>query len=103
MGADAPIEMHGGVAYVLSRTSIKGTRIIMRDLVADSTASSLGHPTYIDCDLGSAYKYVDDEIVSLDAFIDLGSDLPMLDIGENEITFDNTITDLKIIPRWRQI
>lgn len=70
---------------------------------ATSSYSTLGHPTYIDCDLGLAYMIENGEYISLDAYIDLGSDLPMLDAGENEITFDNTITDVKIIPRWRQI
>lgn len=70
---------------------------------ADSSVVMLGHPTYIDCDIGQAYKLVDGEPYSLDAYIDLGSDLPVLDAGENEITYDNTITSVKIIPRWRQI
>ena len=71
--------------------------------IADSTISILGHPTYIDCDIGQAYRIVDGEIYSLDAHIDLGSDLPILDVGETEITFDNTMTSVKIVPRWRQI
>lgn len=73
------------------------------EIIADSTIPILGHPTYIDCDIGQAYRIVDGDIYSLDAHIDLGSDLPILDVGETEITFDNTMTSVKIVPRWRQI
>lgn len=73
---------------------------VIDEVYVDSTMPMLGNPTYIDCDLGEAYKIVDDEYVSLNRYIDLGSDLPVLVPGSNEITFDNTITDVKITPRW---
>lgn len=90
-------------------TSASGTFVAARlpkmeiQAIADSTIPILGHPTYIDCDIGQAYRIVDGEIYSLDSHIDLGSDLPILDVGETEITFDNTMTSVKIVPRWRQI
>ena len=68
-----------------------------------STQSVLSGQTYIDCDLGEAFKIVDGEAKSLNAYIDLGSDLPVLAPGANTITFDNTITDLKVVPRWWKI
>lgn len=66
----------------------------------NSSVSALGHPTYIDCDLGECYMYKNGEIVSLNGVISLGSDLPTLASGENEITFDNTITEVKVVTRW---
>ena len=68
-----------------------------------STRSILGSPLYIDCDLGEAYKYEGGTIVSVNRHVDLGSDLPKLASGENEITFDDTVTDLKVTPRWWKI
>lgn len=68
-----------------------------------STQSILGSPLYVDCDLGEAYKYEGETIVSINQHVDLGSDLPKLASGENEITFDDTVTDLKITPRWWKI
>lgn len=65
-----------------------------------STVSVLGNPTYIDCELGEAYMIKNGEAISLNRYIDLGSDLPTLTSGNNTITFDNTITSLKLIPRW---
>lgn len=68
-----------------------------------STQSILGNPTYIDCDLGECYKIVSGSVVDLNAYIDLGSDLPVLKPGTNEITYDNTITSLKVVPGWWQL
>lgn len=69
----------------------------------NSTKPLLGSPTYIDCELGEAYRTDSGTPISLNRYIDLSSDLPTLAVGSNEITFDNTITDLKIIPRWWQV
>lgn len=68
---------------------------------AYSTVSVLGH-VYIDCELGECYKIVDGTIVSLNTYIDLGSDIPKLAPGTNTFSIDNTITDLTVTPRyWR--
>ena len=77
--------------------------LFIGEITVDSTLSILGHPTYIDCDLGEAYLINEGETVSLNAYIDLGSDLPKLSTGANTITFDNTITELKVIPRWWKV
>lgn len=69
-----------------------------------STKSLLGDPTYIDCDIGEAYFISSGgEIVTLNQHIDLGSDLPKLASGSNTVTYDNTITDLKVTPRWWKV
>jgi phage-related protein len=73
------------------------------EISAESTQNLLGHPTYIDCDLGEVYKIEDGKYASLNSYVDLGSDLPKLSSGANTITFDNTITDLKIDPRWWKV
>ena len=72
-------------------------------VVVNSTLSILGNPTYIDCDIGEAYRIVNGAPVSLNSKVYLGSDLPNLSPGSNKITFSNTITDLKIAPRWWRI
>lgn len=66
----------------------------------ESTKSILGTPTYLDCDLGEAYRIKSGNVISLNHRIDLGSDLPVLSPGTNNVTFDNTVTMLKIVPRW---
>ena len=72
-------------------------------LSAISTVGALGDPTYVDCDLGEVYMIKDGSYIGLNRYVDLGSELPTLASGSNEITFDNTIRDLKIIPRWWQV
>lgn len=60
-------------------------------------------PIFIDCDLGEAYIVENGVYRSLNKFIDLGSELPKLGVGETEVTFDNTITQLKMTPRWWKV
>lgn len=72
-------------------------------ITAVSTLNVLGHPTYIDCELGEAYRIENGVYKSLNKYVDLGSDLPVLAPDSNTITFDNTITDFKIAPRWWKI
>ena len=73
------------------------------DVIAVSTASALGTPTYIDCDLGEAYRKINGRTYSLNPYIDLGSQLPKLAVGNTTITYDNTITQLTVIPRWWKV
>lgn len=73
------------------------------DIAVNSSSHIVGLKIYIDCDLGEAYQISDGEYISLNAYIDLGSDLPTLAPGANTITFDNTISDLKAVPRWWKI
>lgn len=68
-----------------------------------STAATFGNPTYIDCDIGEAYADLSGTISPLNRYIELGSKLPTLAIGNTEITFDNTIATLKVVPRWWKI
>jgi hypothetical protein len=75
----------------------------LQPIMVDSTVNLLGHPTYIDCELGEAYRIVNDEYQSLNKYVVLGSDLPTFAPGSNKVIFDNTITDLKIAPRWWRI
>lgn len=63
----------------------------------------LNDPLYIDLDVGEAYKIISSEIVSYNSAVTLPSALPKLVSGANEITFDNTVTDLKVLPRWWRI
>lgn len=75
----------------------------MLSVTAYSTANALGDPTYIDCEIGEAYMLNDGSYVSLNSNIDLGSDVPTLAPGANRIIYDNTITEVKITPRWWKI
>lgn len=71
----------------------------------NSTKNSLeGVDIYIDLDIGEAYS-VDssDNVVSLNNFANLGGELPTLPPGNTTITYDNTISNFKITPRWWRV
>lgn len=72
-------------------------------IIGHSSVEIASDGIIVDCDFGEAYMIKDESIVSLNKYIDLGSDLPKLASGANEITFDNTITELKVHPRWWKV
>ena len=90
-------EISGMLPNRINRTT---DQVSFASIVIHSTATTFGHPTYIDCDIGEAYADDIGVISSLNSYIALGSKLPELSVGSSEITFDNTIISLKITPRW---
>lgn len=71
-------------------------------VTAYSTKNALSEGIYIDLDIGECYMIKNGEIISLNTYVNLGADLPTLKPGANIITYDNTIDELKITPRyWR--
>ena len=69
----------------------------------NSSKSSLGNPLYIDLDIGEAYKIENGVVVSVNNAVELPAQLPQLSPGANTVTYQNTITQLKITPRWWKI
>ena len=88
----------GTVQTVKTENSFQSTPV-----TGNSTLPVLGNPTYIDCEIGDAYRIEDGEYKSSNARVSIGADLPTLSPGSNKITFDDTITDLKIAPRWWKV
>lgn len=72
-------------------------------LYGNSSKIVVPAPVYIDCDLGEAYGYESGELVSYNNIVTIPADLPKLASGANAITYDNTITDLKIKPHWWKV
>lgn len=96
------ITKSGTYAYLSDIKTLYGSDTLP-EVYGDSTKNFLGNPTYIDCELGECYKYEGGEIVSLNGVISLGSDLPKLSSGTNTFTYDNTVTELKVTPRWWKV
>lgn len=92
-----------GEGYIFERPTMTSDERVHGRIVGYSSASILGNPTYIDCNIGECYMIKNGDPVSLNRYIDLGSDLPKLVSGANTITADNTVTDLKVVPRWWKI
>ena len=72
-------------------------------VTVNSTKSALGNPTYIDCEIGECWFESGGQIVPLNNVISLGSDLPKLAPDANTFTYDNTVTELKVTPRWWKV
>lgn len=67
------------------------------------TADSTYIPTeaiYVDLEIGEAWAISEGQTVDANSSVSLGVVLPMLSPGANIISFDNTITSLKVTPRW---
>ena len=77
--------------------------IVLGAITGDSTVSILDDTIYIDCEIGEVYAIRDGGLSPLNSIVSLGSELPKLRPGENEITFSGTIDGLTIYPRWWQI
>ena len=83
-----------------------GTNGITASLEASygrSSKPSAGNPMYIDLDLGEAWNEDYSTPVSVNDAVQMPAELPTLKPGANTITYDNTITSLKIVPRWREL
>lgn len=72
-------------------------------IIGKSTISVLPSAIYIDLDTGEAFYYDDETPVSANSLVELPAILPTLQPSENIITFDNTMTGVKIAPRWWQV
>ena len=68
-----------------------------------STLSTLGAPLYFDLDIGEAYKIEGGQIISVNNAVNFPAELPVLVSGQNSITYDNTIDEFKITPRWWEV
>lgn len=79
------------------------TQAIIPEIMGNSTISTLPTPVYIDLDIGEAYGEYSGVISSVNNAVILPANLPTLAPGSNTITFDNTITDLKVVPRWWKV
>lgn len=58
---------------------------------------------YFDLDIGEAYKIEGGQIVSVNNAVTIPAQLPALKSGENTITYDDTITQFNIVPRWWEV
>lgn len=87
---------------VAQGVTVSATSLIIGEIEGYSTKPSAGSPAYIDLDLGEAY-IIGQTAVSINDAVSIGAALPVLKPGGNTINFDNTITQLQILPRWWKV
>lgn len=79
-----------------------GGMIQIGEISVNSTKTAAGE-IYIDLDIGEAYDIDNGTVVSVNDSVTLPAELPTLKAGANTINCDNTITSLKIVPRWWKV
>ena len=82
---------------------VLGKNGVISSISGVSSVMTIGYPAYLDLDSGEAYKIDNGAFVSVNNGVSMPASLPTLAVGSNEITFDNTITDFKVVPRWWKI
>lgn len=70
------------------------------DQVTGYSTKSVTDTIYVDLDIGEAYTIVNNVYVSLNDRVTLPAKLPELKPGTTTFTYGNTITSLKVMPRW---
>lgn len=73
------------------------------DVYGDSTKTPLDETVYIDTDIGEAYTEAGGVVSSANALVSLPAKLPVLKSGANTITYDDTITQFQVVPRWWEV
>ena len=92
------------VAWNYSTVTGYSTKTITSDTIfidleiGEAFTSGVSLPVYLPFDLG-----VGDSATSVNNIVTLPADLPVLDPGANTITYDNTITNFAITPRWWKV
>lgn len=76
---------------------------VFSQIFGNSTKSANGNPMYIDLGLGECWNEDYGTPVSVNNAVTLPAELPALASGVNTITYDNTITQLDIVPRWWKV
>ena len=80
----------------ISDTALTGT--------GTSTQNTLTGDIYIDLDIGEAYSIdSNNNVVSLNNFVNIGGELPTLPSGNTTITYSTSISNFKVTPRWYKI
>ncbi len=69
----------------------------------NSTKTLLPSPMYIDLDIGEAYGIISGEEMSFNNIVSIPAGLPTLKSGTNTFTKSNTVTQLKVTPRWWKV
>lgn len=73
------------------------------EISAYSTRQATGSPLYIDFDIGEAWNEDSGTPVSSNSAVITPAELPTLVSGANTITYDNTFTSFKVVPRWWRV
>ena len=89
--------------YSWSNNTWQYAGLVLKSVSGYSTKDINSLTKYIDMDTGECYVMIGGKEASANGAVSLMPELPTLKSGVNTISYTNTITSLKITPRWWQI
>lgn len=88
------------------KTSGSGT-ITLSHNQGNQTITVTNAPTnttiYIDCEVGEVYSKSGQQLTSLNNYVSFGTNIPVFYPGSTTFTYSNSITSVKVTPRWWRI
>lgn len=102
--------MNYGIISIATQSSIttptdlgRNQFITTPQIYANSTSPTFNNTVYVDLDIDEAYIIENGEAVSLNNYVSLGSEPPVLESGDNTITYTGGISNVRITPRWWEV
>lgn len=84
-------------------TSVKGYADGFSTVIRADSSEPVAGDIFIDLDLGEAYTMEGGTITSMNDSVNLPNKLPTLKSGDTTITYESSVTSLKITPRWWKV
>lgn len=102
--------MNYGIISIATQSSIttptdlgRNQYITTSQIHANSTSPTFNNTVYVDLDIDEAYILENGEAVSLNNYVSLGGEPPVLKAGNNQITYNGGISNVRITPRWWEV
>lgn len=102
--------MNYGIISIATQSSIttptdlgRNQYITTSHIYANSTSPTFNNTVYVDLDIDEAYILENGEAVSLNNYVSLGGEPPVLKAGNNQITYNGGISNVRITPRWWEV
>lgn len=102
--------MNYGIISIATQSSIttptdlgRNQYITTSQIYANSTSPTFNNTVYVDLDIDEAYIIKNGEAVSLNNYVSLGGEPPVLKAGNNQITYNGGISNVRITPRWWEV
>ena len=90
-------------AFSSSPTNVKKSITTRTGTASGNSTMTIPDAIHIDLDIGEVWATIMGEMTVLNDVAQLPAELPVLASGANTITYDNTYTQVKIVPRWWKV
>jgi phage-related protein len=102
---------YNGSANVTNQTSASSSNVKYRFMSVKVTvpamygdsSKSITNTKHIDLDIGEVWIDTGDGVLPLNSLVQMPAELPVLPPGDTTITYDNTFTSFRVVPRWWKV